>query len=107
MWRTRSTRRALTGLLLLIAVSGCSSLKAYDKCRKTAKQLDDLDDCMTAKGYVFVPEDAAWNPSMAECWDDRYAGKMPMAYCYVQTGPGGPQMVPGYPIVVPGDPVAP
>jgi hypothetical protein len=90
----------MAGLSLLIAVSGCSSLGAYDACRKESQGLGDLDACMAAKGYSFVPEDATWNPSLAECWDDRYAGTMPMAYCYVQTGPGGPEVPAGYPEVL-------
>lgn len=78
-------RRAALLAALLLALSGCS-LKTYDACRKQAESLGDMDDCMAAAGYSVVPVNATWNPSIGECWDDRYAGKIPMAYCYSQGG---------------------
>jgi hypothetical protein len=85
--RSRALVRFLAFAVLV--VSGCS-LGAYDKCRKKVTTLDDMDDCMRAGGYAFVNENAAWDPSIGECWDDRYADKIPMAYCYVQVGPPVP-----------------
>ena len=79
------SHRPLAFLLLLLCCSACS-LKTYDACRKMARDLGDMDDCMASRGYAVVPQDAAWNPSVGECWDDRYAGKIPMAYCYYQGG---------------------
>ncbi len=82
--RLRWTHAAV--LAWLIGMSGCS-LRTYDTCRSKSQTLGDLDACMSDNGYAFVSENAAWDPGLAECWDDRYAGTFPMSYCYVQVGP--------------------
>lgn len=86
MPKSRSSWVCGAGLCaLLVALHGCS-LGAYDKCRAKAQGNDDLDSCMAAQGYVFVPADFP-SPQAGECWDDRYAGTFPMAYCYHQGPP--------------------
>ena len=79
--------------LSLLALQGCG-LKTYDACRKKAENLGDMDACMSAHGYSVVPVDATWNPSIGECWDDRYANKIPMAYCYTNGVPNAVEVSP-------------
>jgi len=80
----RSTAWRAALVLSVIAAFGGCGLKTYDACRKKAQGLDDMDSCMAQHGYNIVPVDATWNPSIGQCWDDRYADKIPMAYCYYQ-----------------------
>ena len=90
--------RSIAGLLALAGLAfllGCSGMKVYDACRKKSQSLDDMDGCMASNGYAVVPVDAAWNPSVGECWDDRYANKIPMEYCYTQGGMPAPDALYG------------
>lgn len=92
MREKRRTGTAIVSLLALwvVALQGCAGMKVYDACRKRAQSLGDMDDCMSNHGYSFVPVDAAWDPSIGECWDDRYANKIPMEYCYTMGGMPAP-----------------
>ena len=85
--------RGATLFALLLLLQGCS-LKTYDACRAKAQSLGDMDSCMSAHGYTIVPVDATWNPSIGECWDDRYADKIPMAYCYYNGVPNAVEVSP-------------
>lgn len=56
-------------------------LRAYDSCKARSTTTEDLDSCMTGEGYRFVSV-SDQDYRAGECWNDRYAGTLPKAYCY-------------------------
>ncbi len=94
-----SARMSRSGVVMwMLALAGCSApqfdalkrdlevdprerLRAYDSCKARSTTTDDLDRCMKADGYSFVSV-ADQDYRAGECWNDRYAGKLPKAYCY-------------------------
>jgi hypothetical protein len=64
-----------------LSVDPRERLRVYDACRGRSRAPADLDECMKAEGYRFVAA-SAQDYRASECWDDRYQGAWPPAYCY-------------------------
>ena len=96
----RSRWRRDTGLALLLALGGCNlqapqleslrrdlesdpreRVRAYDSCKARSLTPEELDTCMTKEGYRFVAV-SSQDYRASECWDDRYAQRLPKAYCF-------------------------
>ena len=57
-------------------------VRVYDACRARVETPAALDECMAASGYRFLAA-ADQDYRASECWDSRYSGRYPQAYCYV------------------------
>ncbi len=56
-------------------------VRVYDSCVARSTTVDDLDDCMSGEGYRFLKV-SDQDYRAGECWNSRYAGTLPKAYCY-------------------------
>jgi hypothetical protein len=60
-------------------------LNAHRACTGTSKTIDDMVDCMSQSGYVYLARSPEYDS--AECWrlrdDPKYGGgRMPEAFCF-------------------------
>lgn len=96
--RRREAARAAGLLLGLWALGGCVApqyealkrdlevdprqrVRVYDSCVARSRTVDDLDNCMREEGYRFLKA-SDQDYRAGECWNSRYAGTKPKAYCY-------------------------
>lgn len=106
--RVRAWRRDAALLVLLMVAVGCGiqapqykalkrnlevdprdRVRVYDSCRNRSHSPADLDSCMDGEGYRFISA-LAQDYQSGECWDDRYKGNFPKAYCYEKKEPAKP-----------------
>jgi hypothetical protein len=64
-----------------LSVDPRERLRSYDACRGRSKEPRELDECMKGEGYRFVSA-SSQDYRASECWDNRYDGGWPPAYCY-------------------------
>jgi hypothetical protein len=64
-----------------LSVDQRERLRTYDTCKGRSQKPANLDECMKAEGYQFVSA-SAQDYRASECWDHRYDGGWPPAYCY-------------------------